>query len=70
MVFRDQLSLANVGAVGPAAIAEWIQGNLSEMFDTVLHEPLPQPLLAILDAGTKANTASKAVQNEFGRVRS
>ena len=65
MVFHNQSLVADVCTVGHAAIAGWIQGSLSQTFDTVLHEPLPQALLAIFDAETESNATLTSAQDEL-----
>ena len=62
--------MMNVGIIGHAAFAAWMQGTLSERFDTVLHEPLPSTLLALLDAWTEAHAVSMRVQDKAGHANS
>ena len=69
MVSHRELSMTTKGILGHAALALWMQESLSQMFDTVLHEPLPQALLVILDSKTEANAASIRVQDEPGHAR-
>ena len=58
--------MMNVGTIGHAAFAAWMQGTLSKRFDTVLHEPLPPALLAVLDA----HAVSMRVQDKAGYANS
>ena len=69
MAFHSELSVADVGTAGHAASTIWIQRNLSQTFDVVLHEPLPPALLAILDARAEADAASTSVQDELSHLR-
>ncbi len=48
MISCNEFSATDTGTVGHVALAAWLQENLSQTFDTVLHEPLPRALLAIL----------------------
>jgi len=70
MVFHNEPSMMNVGIIGHAAFAVWMQGTLSKRFDTVLHEPMPPALLDILDGRAEANAVSKPVQDKPGRPTS
>ena len=60
--------MATIGIVGHAAFAVWMQESLSQTFDTVLHEPLPPALLAIIDLETEADAGSPFVRDEPGRA--
>ena len=59
--------MMNVGAIGHAALGAWMRGTLSKRFDTILHEPVPPVLLAILDGGTEANAGPMPVQDKPAR---
>jgi hypothetical protein len=61
--------MTDAGTIGHVAFAAWMQDNLSERFNTVLDEPVPQVLLAIFDAGTEANAASRPVRSQPGRAQ-
>lgn len=69
MASLSELSVTNVGSVGHAAFAVWVQGGLSQTFDTVLHEPLPQTLLAVLDGKAEFSAASVSLQDELRGAR-
>lgn len=60
--------MMNAGTISHAAIAAWMQDSLSRRYDTVLREPVPQALLAILDMRTEANAASRPVQGQSRRT--
>ena len=62
--------MMNAGTVGHAAFAAWMKGTLSKRFDTVLQEPLPPALLAVLEARTEAHAVSRPVQDKPGRAAS
>ena len=69
MASHRELSMTTLDIVGHAAFAAWMHRRLSQMFDTVLHEPLPQALLAILDSRIAGNADSIPAQGEPGRAR-
>ncbi len=69
MASLRELSMVPADIVGHAAFAVWMRESLSQAFNTVLHEPLPQALLAMLDSRTEADADSIAGQGESYRAR-
>jgi hypothetical protein len=65
MASCNEFSVTNLGDTGHAAFSVWVQVSLSRTFDAILHEPLPQALLAIVDKGTESNAALKPVHGEL-----
>ena len=61
--------MTNAGIISHAAITAWMRDDLSQKFDAVLHEPVPQTLLAILDARIEASAALQPVQGQPSYAR-
>lgn len=57
----DKVSVVDVGSPDHTAFAAWVKASLSQAFDMPLHEPLPEALLAILDAGMESKTVPRLV---------
>ncbi len=70
MVFHNEPSMMNVGVIGHAAFGAWMREALSKRFDTILHEPVPSVLLAILDGGTKGEDGLMPAQDKPGHFES
>ena len=69
MASHRELSMTAAGVVGHAAFAAWMQDSLCQTFDTVLHEPLPHVLLAILDPETEGDADAIPGQGGPGCAR-